>query len=163
MIHVHLPRAAHQHIADTRDHVHGDPLLDAVFQDLVPLMAVHAAQIHGLQVLPLQHLQITLDALFRGAVHDDLKLLRHAVLADQILHAAPHIVDHCRPARRERTEIPVVCQDAPDDRRPQLQQERAQQRQRIHRAPRQQQDQKIHNKIRQEQRKSLAVDHRGNA
>ena len=125
-------------------------------------MAVHAAQVHCLQALVPKRREIRLHALVRGTVDHNIKLLRHPVAADQILHALAHVVDHRSPAGREAAVIPPVGKQAPERSRRQLGKKRQHERHGIHRAPRQQQDNQVHNKISQKQGKPLAVDHLGN-
>ena len=46
--HMHGPGAAHKHIPNPGDHIHIDVLVHTVFEKDVPVVAVDAAEEHGL-------------------------------------------------------------------------------------------------------------------
>ena len=110
MEHMHLLRATHEYVTDSRDHIDLNAVPDTVFQNDIPVMAVNTAQEYDfylIQLLKILQAFLHLKSLFY------IKLFLKSVLTDQLLHTFSDIVNDRRLFRRKCSEIPPMCQIAP--------------------------------------------------
>ena len=113
MEHMHRMCALHEKITDTGNHVNTDVTGDALFDDLVSLMAVYAAEKYG---TGLREVGIgVFEDLPDIRCGDYIETLVQAVGFDQFLHSLSHIPDHQGRDRLIPGEIDPVGTPAPED------------------------------------------------
>ena len=156
MEHMHLLRATHEYVADSRDHIDLNAVPDTVFQNDIPVMAVNTAQEYDfylIQLLKILQAFLYLKSLFY------IKLILKSVLTDQLLHTFSDIVNDRCLFRRKYSEIPLMCQIAPQHRHHDLTCDRQNPRQQICQSFCQQRDHNIANAICDKCREHLTVYH----
>ncbi len=170
---MHLLRTGHDHIADSRNRIHGNLMGNAVFDNLVALMAVQTAQEDVLRVI--DHIADTgvLEGIPRLSVltvrtflreylvnidlTDCIEMRSHAVVMNQLVHVLHLIVDNYGRLGRIMVEIPLVAGIGPDDDDADLSAEHQQKHRYIRHAETQQPHHDIDKEIRDDRRQRLRI------
>lgn len=106
-------RAAHDDIADPRKNVGGNVILDTVFDDLVPVVAVEIPEEDDLN--PVQDiLWAAFSELFDRKYPHHFKMSVKAASVDQTINIRTLIVDHGCFLRGKMAEVPAMRPDGPD-------------------------------------------------
>ena len=111
--HMHGVGALHEEVADPRDHVDADAARDALFYDLVSLMAVDAAEEDGTGLREIS-IGIPEDIPDIGRV-DNVESLVQSIGFNQFLQTFTHVPDNQSRNRLISGEIQAMCGPAPDD------------------------------------------------
>ena len=153
MEHMHPLRAAHDYIADARDHIGIDSVRHAVFQNLVPFMALHAAEENRVQIIQIAHIRAQACLRRAGALHR--KALAQPVLTQQVGYIAIAIINHEGFLPGKAAEIPDVRIFTPEKAEKYLPRQRRQRGQKIGKAAAHQPERDKHKRIRHEDAQQL--------